>query len=300
VSTSSFATSPRTLHELRSVLSTDPTPADTSDHIAVQRVGSVAVVTLARPDQHNVISKAGWARLAAVTSSLAVDATLRVVLVRGAGELAFGAGADITEFPSVRMTARQAVDYNEAVGHAIASVCAIPVPVVALIDGLAVGGGLELSAACDVRIATDRSRFGLPIGRLGVTLGLTEARVLAALIGQAQLKYLLMSGRLIDAAHALRLGLVQQVVRADQLVDEAVVLVDTIVTASLPTLLAAKAVADMTTRPLTAADTERLTRMAIEVYDGRDLAEGVAAFRQRRRPVFPSQRSGLTTSAELR
>jgi enoyl-CoA hydratase len=255
------------------------------------------VLTLARPERHNVISRDGWRRIAAGASAFASDRTLRAVLVRGAGAEAFGAGADIKEFPLTRMTARDAADYNDAVSGAIGAVCAIPVPVIAVIDGLAVGGGLELSAACDLRIATARSRFGLPIGRLGVTLGLTEAAALARLIGTAELKYLIVSGRLVDAARALRTGLVQQVVDdRSALVEEVVDLVAAIVAASQPTLLAAKAVVDMTTRPLTATDTERLARIAVEVYDGPDLDEGVAAFAERRPPQFPSQRAEARTA----
>lgn len=277
------------IEQIRPVLSADPAAGDIADFIGVQRVGPVAVLTLARPERHNVVDLAGWRRIADTATALAADPALRVVLVRGSGTAAFGAGADIAEFPSTRMPAAVAAGYNDAVAHALAAVRAIPVPVIALIDGLAVGGALELSAVCDLRIATERSRFGLPIGRLGVALGLTETEALARLVGPAELMYLILSGRLVDAAHALRTGLVQRVVPDGDLVDEALDLVGAITTASLPTLLAAKSVLDMTTRPLSARDTERLARIAVEIYDGPDLAEGVAAFRERRPPRFPSQ-----------
>jgi enoyl-CoA hydratase len=275
--------------ELADVLSADPPPEAVVDHVGLERVGPVAVLTLARPEQLNAMSLAGWRRIADAADGWRRDEALRAVVLRGAGDRAFGAGADIKEFPSVRMTASQAVHYNESVARALETLAAVPVPVVAAIDGLAVGGGLELSAAADVRLATDRSRFGLPIGRLGVTLGYTEASALTRLIGPSALKYLLFSGEIVDAAHAGSIGLVQRVVAADQLLPTLLRFLDSVTRASLPTLVAGKAVADMTMRPLTAHDTEVLSRIAVEVYSGPDLAEGVAAFLDGRSPQFPSQ-----------
>ena len=277
---------------LAELLGAPPHDLDVVDYVAAQRCGSVAILSLARPEQHNVINLAGWRRIGELARMWAADPSVRVVLLRGVGDRAFGTGADIKEFPQTRMTAATAVEYNEAVAHALGAVASIPVPVVAVIAGLAVGGGLELSAAADVRLASDRARFGLPIGRLGVTLGLTEAACLSRLIGPSALKYLIFSGELVDAAEAQRMGLVQRVVPASDLVAAAVSLAESVTHASLPTLLAAKAVADMTTRTLTAEDTEVLARITVEVYPGPDLAEGVEAFLDRRPPQFPSRATG--------
>ncbi len=277
--------------ELAQALAAGPSAGTIEDYVGVERVGSVGVLTLARPEQHNVINLAGWRRIEAAARQWAADPSLRVVVLRGAGEKAFGTGADIKEFPQTRMSATLAVDYNESVAHALTAVAAIPVPVIAMIGGLAVGGGLELSAAADIRIASDRARFGLPIGRLGVTLGYAEAAALTRLIGPAALKYLLFSGEIVDAAQAERWGLVQKVVPHDELHESVLSVVRAVTIASIPTTLAGKAVADMTVRELTAADTEALARITVEVYAGPDLAEGVAAFLERRSPEFPSLRT---------
>jgi len=286
------------LDGLRALLSTDPPPESVVDFVSYQRTGSVGILTLARPEQHNALNLAAWLRIGSLAADLGRDEQLRALVIRGAGGRAFCAGADIGEFPAKRMTARSAIHYSEAVAGALAAVAALSVPVLALIDGLAVGGGLELSAACDLRIASSTSRFGIPIGRLGVTLGIAEATALSRLIGPSELKYLLFSGRLINAHHALRIGLVQSVVPAEGLLDEVLDLLAAISAASVPTLLAAKAVADMTTRQLSAEDTEFIARMAVEVYDGPDLAEGVAAFGEQRAPEFPSQ-SGHVLTPEM-
>ncbi|GAB7007943.1 enoyl-CoA hydratase/isomerase family protein [Nocardioides sp. AN3] len=284
---------------LRDLLRTDPPAESVVDFIGYQRAGRIAVLTLARPDRHNALNLAAWRRLGELAASLSADEELRAVVIRGAGTRAFSAGADIDEFPTQRMTARTAARYGDAIASALTAVAAMPVPVLAVIDGLAVGGGLELSAACDLRIASEVSRFGIPIGRLGVTLGLAETTALSQLVGPSELKYLLFSGRLIDAVHALRIGLVQSVVPADVLLDEVLDLVAAIMTASVPTLRAAKAVTAMTTRNLTADDTQLLARIAVEVYDGPDLAEGVAAFNEGRSPEFPSQTMHVLTTEVL-
>jgi len=257
-----------------SLLGRDPESGQVVDYVGFQQVDDVVVVTLCRPDQLNALSLASWRRLAEVFEVLTGDNQLRAVVVRGAGDRAFGAGA-----------------------RALDAVAALPVPVVAMISGVAVGGGCELAAACDIRLAADGSRFGIPIGRLGVTLGYTEASAVARLIGPAMLKYLVFGGRIIDAAEALRCGLVQRVVPSKQLVAETVALVDAVRASSEVTIRAAKLVADMCGRPLTAQDTEALTRVAVEAYDGADLREGVAAFTEGRAPKFSDEgrsRSGRT------
>jgi enoyl-CoA hydratase len=262
---------------------------DVVSHIGLNEANGVAVVTLAREQQHNVLSLASWRRLHSIFLDLALSPKLRAVVVRGAGSKAFGAGADIKEFPEVRLTPELALTYNEAIASTLRAVAALPVPVIAMIGGLAVGGGCELAAACDVRIASSHARFGIPIGRLGVTLGYAEASTVAQLIGPAALKYLLFSGRLIPAEQALQVGLVQVVVEPAELVDETLALVQGIVASSEVTIRAAKLVVDMAGRTLTAADTELITRLAVEAYGGADLKEGVAAFEARRPPQFTSK-----------
>jgi enoyl-CoA hydratase len=272
--------------DLAALLAVEADPRNVEDHVAVELHGPICLVTLARPEQHNVLSLASWRRLGATFAELARSTTLRAVVVRGSGGRAFGAGADIKEFGEVRLGAALAVDYNEAIATTLRAVGGIPAPVIAMVDGLAVGGGCELAAACDLRIASDRSRFGIPIGRLGVTLGYTEASAVARLVGPATLKYLLFTGRLLDAEDAAAVGLIQRVVPAAELNSETATVLEAILNSSEVTIRAAKLVADMLGRPLSAADTETLTRLTTEAYDGADLAEGVAAFEERRAPNF--------------
>ncbi|HEY2044313.1 MAG TPA: enoyl-CoA hydratase-related protein [Jatrophihabitans sp.] len=276
---------------LAQILLGEPPETCVQDRIGLEYVGDrVAVVTLSKIDSRNALSLKAWLRLDSVFSELAAENELRVVVVKGAGPVAFAAGADISEFDELRSNAATAIAYNAAIARALESVQRLPIPVVAMLSGLAVGGGCELAAACDVRIADTNCRMGIPVGRLGVTLGYTEAQILTRLIGPAALKYLLMSGELIQASHALNIGLLQQVVQPAELVPAVVRFVTAIVDNSEVTMRAAKQVADMCGRALTAQDTETLMKLTAEAYEGADLREGVKAFGERRQPVFTMTR----------
>ncbi len=264
----------------------DLASAEAIDGVAVHIDGPVATVTLARPERLNALSLATWSRVRDVFGSLAADDGLRLVLVRGAGDKAFAAGADISEFPELRLSAADAQSYNRVIGDALNAVAALPLPVIAVVHGLAIGGGCELAAACDVRIASTDARLGIPIGRLGVTLGYVESRVLVRLIGPARLKDLLFSGRLLDAGEAMAIGLVDRVVAPAELEEAVAAMVQSIISAAPITMRAAKLVTDMCDRPLGEADVHLLTDLTLAAYDGSDLKEGVAAFLEKRRPQF--------------
>lgn len=281
--------------DLLTVLDAEPSPDCVEDMIAVQTLalGSKAavVVTLSRPAQHNALTLAGWRRLAKVFNSLRDDPAVRVVIVRGAGGRAFGAGADISEFPAKRLGSAAADRYNAAIASALQAVHSVPFPVIAMIEGLAVGGGCELATACDIRLASTGSRFGIPIGRLGVTLGLTETRAVAGLIGAANLKYLVYSGALATADQALAWGLVQKVVEAAELRAETARLAWNIAESSEVTVRATKQVTALAADPDVTDGHELIRELHAQAYDGDDLHEGVDAFLNGRTPNFTDGRT---------
>lgn len=277
----------KVLTELSVALRREPDAVGVRDGVGLDVVGRVGIITLSSPGRHNVLTLAGWQRLADVVRGLESQQTIQVLVVRGAGGV-FSAGADIKEFPEVRLDAAGAAQYNEAIARALRALQDCPSPAIAMISGLAVGGGLELAAACDVRLADTGSRFGLPIAKLGVTLGVTETRALIRLTGPANLMHLVLSGRLVDAAHAERIGLVQEVHEPSDLPDATARLLIAISQGSVATIRALKAVTGMAERPLRESDTEFLVRQTVDVYPGADLAEGVRAFSERRPARFPS------------
>jgi enoyl-CoA hydratase/carnithine racemase len=192
-----------------------------SEPILVSRDGAIATVALNNPQRLNALNKLMWARLGEVMRELSLDEGLRCVVVRGAGEKAFAAGADIAEFARERADSKQAKPYGNLIHETMQSVARCRHPTVALIHGACVGGGLEIAAMCDLRICGQSSRFGIPVNRLGLTMAYGELIGLLALVGRSVALEILLEGRVFDAGEAYRKGLVNRVVPDDQVEQEA-------------------------------------------------------------------------------
>lgn len=180
--------------------------------VLMTRDGAIATVTLNNPARLNALSKPMWHALGAAMRELSADDGLRCVVLRGAGDKAFAAGADIAEFATERADSRQAKSYGELIHATMQAVARCRHPVVALIQGACVGGGLEIAAMCDMRICGESSRFGVPIKNLGLTMGYGELQGVLALAGRAVTLEILLEGRVFGAAEALEKRLVNRVV----------------------------------------------------------------------------------------
>ena len=191
------------------------------DPILVARSGHIATVTLNNPQRLNALNKAMWRRLGAVMRELSAAEDVRCVVLRGAGEQAFAAGADIAEFADERADRGQARRYGELIHRTMLAVGRCRHPTVALIRGVCVGGGLEIAAMCDLRICGASSRFGIPINRLGLTMGYGELQGLLDVVGRAVAAEILLEGRIFDAAEAMHKGLVSRVVADEEVEKEA-------------------------------------------------------------------------------
>jgi enoyl-CoA hydratase len=192
-----------------------------TEPVRCERDGAIATVALNAPDRLNALSKASWAELGRVMHELSADDSLRCVIVRGAGTKAFAAGADIAEFPKVRANAAQGKDYGELIHATMRSIGECRHPTVAMIHGVCVGGGLEVALMCDLRICGAGSRFGIPINRLGLTMGYGELAGLLAVVGPAVALEILLEGRIFGAQEAYDKGLVQRVVADEDVEAEA-------------------------------------------------------------------------------
>jgi len=176
--------------------------------------GHIAQVTIDRRAKLNTLNRALMVEIVETIEQLEADADLRLVILRGAGEKAFVGGADITELAALdRDSAR---DFITLLHRCCDGFRQLPVPVVARIDGYALGGGLELAAACDLRIASERAQFGMPEVRIGIP-SVIEAALLPQLIGHGRARRLVLTGETIDAAEALAWGLVDEVAPPDRL-----------------------------------------------------------------------------------
>ncbi len=180
--------------------------------ILVSRDGHIATVTLNRPDKLNAMTKPMWLRLGVVLEELAADDGLRCVVLRGAGGKSFSPGNDISEFETDRSNAEQAKAYGAILHHTLTTLKICRHPTVALIEGICVGGGLEIAALCDLRICGESSRFGVPIKRLGLVMAYPEIDGLQRLVGRSTALEILLEGRVFGAAEARDKGLVTRVV----------------------------------------------------------------------------------------
>ena len=255
-----------------------------SDVILVERDKDIATVVLNRPEKLNALTKPMWKRLGEVLRELSADNGLRCLVLRGAGDKSFAPGNDISEFANTRSNSAQAKAYGEVHHEALAALYECRHPMVALIKGVCVGGGLEIATLCDLRICGASSRFGVPINRLGLTLGLREMRGLLTLVGKAVTLEILLEGRVFGADEALHKGLVTRVVPDDQVEKEA--------------YATARRIADGA--PLVArwhkqfmrrlADTVPFTRAELDegyaCYDTEDFRTGYQAFLAKTKPEF--------------
>ena len=259
---------------------------DSGGYILVRREAAIATVTINRPAQRNAISFPMWGQLTELMRQLDSDRDIRCVVIAGAGEEAFSAGADISDFEQYRSDSERGRVYNRAVDGLLQTVAEMGTPVISMIGGFAAGGGCELAVATDLRIAAEGSRLGIPVARLGITIGHREMYGLVNLVGKGNALYILLSGRLLGTDEALRIGLVNQVVPPDQLAEVTYKLAADI--AALAPL--SHAVNKQTLNQVLAKPSLDLTpdeaNLPLTQFDTRDYQEGYRAFLEKRRPEF--------------
>lgn len=194
--------------------------------VILEKVNGVAVLTINRPAQMNALNESLLQDLKEAIQQLEGDTDVRVVVVTGAGEKAFVAGADIAAMAVKDQVAAKA--FSEF-GHEIFSKLErLPQPVIAMIQGVAFGGGCELAMACDIRIASEKARFSQPEVGLGITAGFGGTQRLPRIVGRSKASLMLFSGRIIDAPTALAMGLVDQIVPVSELRETVMALAKTI------------------------------------------------------------------------
>jgi enoyl-CoA hydratase/carnithine racemase len=252
--------------------------------LRVSREGHVARLTIDRPEKRNAMTAAMWAGLPGVLAGLADDAGVRVLVVTGAGP-SFCAGADISDLLGGPDPADPMAVVRRDNLAAQAALRDFPKPTVAMIRGHCIGGGVELAACCDLRFTDPTGVFGVTPAKVGIVYTPSSTKALIDLVGPAMTKYLLFSGELIDAATALRAGLVDQLVAADDLESEVHRFADVLASRSALTQRSTKqVVAALTAGRDGAAEVEPWYR---ETISSGELAEGVTAFTDRRPPRFP-------------
>jgi enoyl-CoA hydratase/carnithine racemase len=257
-----------------------------SGEIQVTREGPVATVALSNPAKRNALTVAMWRELTAAMLRLSADDTLRCVVLRGAGTAAFAAGADMAEFATVRNTAAQGrVYHRELVFGALRAVGECRHPTVAMIHGACAGGGLELAGQCDLRLAGQSARFGVPINRVGFAIAWDELSALLPLVGRAAVLEILIEGRMWDAQEALDKGLLTRLVADAELAAETAATVQRIVDgAPLVARWHKQFLRRLTPQPVPPGESE--IEANFEYFDTEDYRIGYDAFMSKQKPRF--------------
>ena len=254
------------------------------DPVVVCRDGDIATVTLNNPARLNALNKPMWEALGAAMRELSADDQLRCIVLRGAGDKAFAAGADIAEFATERADARQAKEYGALIHATMQAVARCRHPVIAMIRGACVGGGLEIAAMCDLRICGDASRFGVPIKNLGLTMGYGELQGVLALAGRAVTLEILLEGRVFDAQEALAKRLVNRIVPDSDVERETYALAARVAAgAPLVARWHKQFIDRLTVAPQVSAQE---WDEGFACFDTEDYRSGVAAFLAKRKPRF--------------
>jgi enoyl-CoA hydratase len=262
----------------------------TYESILFQFDQGIATITFNRPKALNALNQALLAELSRALDDIAADENIRVLILTGAGEKAFVAGADITELATY--TALQAKSFSRA-GHAvIAKLQELPIAVIAAVNGFALGGGSEIALACDFIYAADNARFGLPEINLGLIPGFGGTQRLPRLVGANRAKELIFTGKMISAVEAVQIGLVNKVVPSAALMDEVLKTARDIAAKGRVALRAVKQAVNH------GLNTDLATGCSIETdafaltLASPDAKEGTTAFLEKRQAVFTGKLQG--------
>ncbi|VVE74295.1 enoyl-CoA hydratase [Pandoraea captiosa] len=246
--------------------------------------GAIAVVTLNRPEKLNALTKPMWQALGDTILTLSASPDVRCIVLRGAGEKSFAPGNDIAEFETDRANVEQARTYGALMHRTLDALANCPVPLVAMIHGICVGGGMEIAASCDIRICGESSRFGAPINKLGLVMAHAELSGLVHLLGPTKALEILLEGRIFDAQEALRIGLVTRVVADADVAREALASAQRIAAgAPLVARWHKRFVRELVSgKPLTPAQIDE----GFACFGTADFQTGYRAFLEKTTPVF--------------
>jgi enoyl-CoA hydratase len=253
------------------------------ENVLFEKRGRVAIITINRPDKLNALNVQTRQDILAALDQAGSDDEVRVVVITGAGEKAFVAGADINEFAGKTALQQREVMKGRRAFDAMED---FPKPVIAMINGFALGGGCELALACDIRIASSKARLGQPEIKLGIIPGGGGTQRLTRLIGEGKAMELILTGDMIGADEALRLGLVNHVVAPEELEAKTMELANKIAELSPVALAMAKQAVKNAARLDLRAGLDAEVDLFALCFSSEDKEEGVRAFIEKRKPEF--------------
>jgi enoyl-CoA hydratase len=258
-----------------------------TDRIIARKEGPVGWLIFNNPERRNAVSVDMWEAIPGVLSQYESDPEVRVIVLAGAGDKAFVSGADISQFEKERSSADAVQRYEELAEGAAAKLQSCDKPLIAMIRGYCLGGGMNIAVLCDLRIAADDARFGIPAARLGLGYHYNGMDKLIKLVGPSYTKEIFFTARTDwTAQDALRMGLINQVVPKADLERFTRDYALTIARNAPLTLLSAKSTVEQLARPEAERDLALLDKLIADCFNSEDYQEGVKAFSEKRRPQF--------------
>ncbi|MFV0296000.1 MAG: enoyl-CoA hydratase [Hyphomicrobiaceae bacterium] len=258
----------------------------TTGVIRFERSGDIVHLTIDQPARRNAMTLAMWRSLASHCAGLAREPDARAVVLKGAGNAAFCAGADISEFGNLRLDDAAVAAYDVAVAEATDSLARLPMPTVALVQGVCFGGGFALAMACDLRLADDKARFRIPAGRLGLGYPFESLRKLVACFGPGPVADLFFTARIVNADEARLQGMVQSVWSTDDFAAQAASRIAAIADNAPLTLRAVKTALCELAKPGAEQNAAAVETAIAACFNSADYREGQQAFMEKRQPRF--------------
>jgi len=257
-----------------------------TDKMIAQKDGAIGRLIFNNPARLNAVSLEMWEAVAKIVDDFEKDDAIRVIVVSGAGGRAFVSGADISEFKEKRASEEAVAAYSKISEGARQRLQDTPKPTIAMISGYCIGGGVGTALACDMRIAAEGSRFGIPAAKLGLGYGYDGIRRLIELVGPACAREIFYTARQFTAEEALRMGLVNQIVPADKLESYVRDYCEMIAANAPLTVRSVKAIVHEAMKDQEERDLALCQRLVEECFASEDYVEGRTAFMEKRKPVF--------------
>lgn len=257
-----------------------------TDKLVARKEGGIGWIVFNNPARHNAVSLEMWQSLPAVLTAFADDPDVRAIILRGEGDKAFVAGADISQFKEKRSSPEAVAVYNRAADEAADALRNSPKPTIAMVRGYCIGGGTGIAVSCDIRIAADNARFGVPAAKLGLGYRFAGIKRLADIVGPSFAAEIFYTGRQFTAEEALQMNLINRLVPAAELESYTLDFANTISGNAPLTIASVKRALLEYSKDAEARDLALCQKMVDDCYSSEDYKEGQTAFMEKRKPVF--------------
>ena len=251
-----------------------------------EKVGAVGYVIFNNPERHNAVKLAMWDAIPTVIEAFEADDDIKVIVLKGAGEKSFVSGADISEFEEVRSTPESTKNYENAADGGMLRISKCSKPTIAMINGYCIGGGAGIAVACDIRMASDKSKFGIPAVKLGLGYRVAGIAKLVDLVGPSFAKEIFYTARTFDAQEAITMGLINRVFAPEDLQAGVDDYCSRIAENAPMTINSVKQMVAQITRKDGPIDFDYCEQLVDDCFASEDYVEGRTAFMEKRKPVF--------------